>query len=117
MSTHSNSMNVKNNNRSVTKENCYACRAVGWVTDNLSADHITRVSVPETVSKGIGGLLGAYELTNAAILLEKAALLTGKLMPAFQGTSAPLPLSAKQQASEFCDWMIARITSPSNIPL
>eukprot|EP01063_Lacrimia_lanifica_P006938 TRINITY_DN1439_c0_g1_i1.p1 TRINITY_DN1439_c0_g1~~TRINITY_DN1439_c0_g1_i1.p1 ORF type:complete len:808 (+),score=218.71 TRINITY_DN1439_c0_g1_i1:50-2425(+) len=77
----------------------YLEEATAWVDKTLdykkdfSRGH-TEVSVFETVIRHLGGLLGAYTVTNNPIFLDKAKQLGDILMPSFFPNGAHLPWAA-----------------------
>jgi len=59
------------------------CRAAFWVAHNLSFERPVTVEVALTMHAAVGGLLAIHDLTREAVFLQKASLLTVKLMKAF----------------------------------
>ena len=66
-------------------------RAVSWLA-GLRFDSSLMTSFFETTIRVLGGLVSAFDLTGDAVLLEKAKLLGGKLLPAFN-TPTGIPLA------------------------
>lgn len=56
-----------------------------WLKNSFTSSHETSVSVSDAIHTAIGGLLGAFDLTEEAVFLEKAMLLAGELVKAFEG--------------------------------
>lgn len=63
-----------------------------WIESNLQFIKAADVSVPDTSSRVVGGLLAAFELTNRPFFLKRAALIADRLLPAFEKLKTGLPL-------------------------
>jgi mannosyl-oligosaccharide alpha-1,2-mannosidase len=59
--------------------------------DQMQFDHDLNVSLFETTIRILGGLLGAYELSQDSMLLHKAKDMADKLMWAFNTSSSAIP--------------------------
>lgn len=58
-----------------------------WVQEKLSFKNANEVSVFETTIRALGGLLGAYTLSQERVFLDRARELADYLLPAFETAS------------------------------
>lgn len=63
-----------------------------WVEEELELESVGLVSVFETTIRGLGGLLGAFEVSGDELFLRKAEELGYRLSSAFQDTRLPHPV-------------------------
>jgi hypothetical protein len=91
--------NFKKNQKNLKEEKC--CRAARWVAHNLSFDRPVTVEVALTMQAAVGGLLSIHDLTKEPIFLQKASLLTVRMMKAFDkgGDATPSILFLVKEAS------------------
>lgn len=59
-------------------------RAREWVSTNLDCNSSRRISLFETNIRIVGGLLGAYELSQDHMFLDKAQACVNLMLPIFQ---------------------------------
>ena len=68
------------------------CRARKWVAESLDLEAPRLLSLFETTIRIVGGLLSAHDLSGDVMFLQKARLLTDKLLiacPADEGSCWP----------------------------